>query len=205
MFWKKKDGQASRLPGPKDIPEPLKKQLAVNQDIDPDAIPFLKAAMRYGEGRSCDIRIYDPSEAEARNIKVKDYDSLTEIPEMIICEGEYDESTKKAEITSRKSMPRAKLLTMDEILRQIEGMKEPGSSLFFYMAAGPGAGGPLGRGASIIKLNPTNGEKRQKKYSIYGASVIDGKPIGEGLKIFDSDKGKDIAKWLAEAQKPRFV
>jgi hypothetical protein len=93
---------------------------------------------------------------------------------------------------------------MEEVLAQVEGLKEPGSSVFFSMSAGPAAGGPFGRGASIVKYNGA-GDKKQKKYTIYGANVIDMKPDKEGLKIFDSDKAKDVAKWIAESQKPRFV
>ena len=207
MFWKKSSDQKdSKLPGPRDIPEPVKKEIAASSDIDPDTIPFLKATVRYGEGegKNCDIRIFDPSDAEARNIKVKNYDTLTENPDLIICEGHFDEASKKVDIVVRKAIPKVKLLTMEEVLAQIEGLKEPGSSVFFYMSAGPAAGGPLGRGASIVKYNG-EGDKKQKKYTVYGANVIDMKPDKEGLKIFDSDKAKDVAKWIAESQKPRFV
>jgi hypothetical protein len=204
MFWKKNDQKGAKLHGPKDLPDPVKKQLANDKNIDPDALPFLKMTLKSGENgsKSNDIRIFDPSDAEARGIVVKDYDSLTANTGLIIGDGKYDESTKKAEVTIRKPMSRVKLLNIDEILNQIEAMKEPGSSLFFYMSAGTGSGGPLGRGSSIVKYN--NGDSKHKKYAIYGANVIDMKPDKEGQKIFESDKPKEVAKWLAEAQKPRF-
>jgi hypothetical protein len=207
MFFKKKtDEKVSKLPGPRDLPEAVKKTMSANDSIDPDSIQFLKAVVKYGEDGSkvCDIRIFDPSDAEARNIRVKDYNTLTENPDMIICEGKYDETDRKAEITIKKEIPKIKLLTSQEILEQIEALKEPGSSIFFYMSAGPAAGGPLGRGSAIVKLN-ANGDKKGKKYSIYGANIINMKPDKEGVKIFDSDKSKDVAKWITESQKPRFV
>jgi hypothetical protein len=207
MFWKKKNSeQGSKLPGPRDIPDAVRKCLQSHKEIDPDSVQFYRCTVKYSEngGKVCDIRIFDPADAEARNVKVKDYDTLTENPNIIIADGKYDESTKKVNMTILKATPKVSLLTMPEICEQIEGLKEPGSSIFFYMSAGPASGGPLGRGACIIKLNDVS-EKKQKKYTIYGSNVIDMKPDKEGLKIYDSDKAKDVAKWVAESQKPRFV
>jgi hypothetical protein len=205
MFWKKKD--ASKLQGPKEIPEPIKKILLAQKEIDPGSVPFLKVAFKGNENgaKAQALRIFDPCDAEARKVVVKDFDSLSDNLAMIVAEGQYDDSTKKADINIKKALPSVKLLTLDEIQRQVEGLKEPGASAFFFMAAGPAAGGPLGRGCSIVRVNAQNGEKKQKKYTIYGAGVIDMQPVKDELKIFDSDKAKDIAKWLVEAQKPRFV
>jgi hypothetical protein len=208
MFWKKKDASnGPKLPGPRELPEPIKKVLLSRQDIDPGSVPFLKLVSKTNESGSKiqAIRVFDPSDAEARKVTVKDYNSLNENPEIIIADGQYDETAKKAELTLKKAIPSVKLLSLEEILQQVEALKEPGSSAFFYMAAGPAAGGPLGRGSSIIKVNSQDGEKKQKKYAVYGAAVIDMKPVKDQLKIFDCDKAKDVAKWLVEAQKPRFV
>jgi hypothetical protein len=41
MFWKKStDQKESKLPGPRDVPEPVKKEMAANSDIDIDIILF---------------------------------------------------------------------------------------------------------------------------------------------------------------------
>jgi hypothetical protein len=201
MFWKKKDAAGgSKLPGPKDLAEPVKKFLLSHKEIDAASVPFLKYV-----AKNLDIRIFDPSDAEANKVSVKDYTSLDNNPALIVADGQYDDAAKKATLTIKKSLPSVKLLNLDEILQQIEGLKEPGASAFFYMSAGPAAGGPLGRGCSIVQVNPQNGEKKMKKYTIYGASCVDMKPVKDQLKIFDSDKSKDVAKWLVEAQKPRFV
>ena len=91
-----------------------------------------------------------------------------------------------------------KILTREEILRKIEALTEPGSTVFFYLSQGPLPGGPLGRGAAVIELNPAYPGKKQKKYIIYGAAVEGMQPQGKGGKIFDTDKAPDIAKWVKE-------
>jgi len=209
MFWKNKDNEkkGAKLPAPREIPEILKKQIISRNCIDPDILPFLKAVVKHNSGgdKSFDFRVYDPAEAEAQEINIANYTTLDAQPDMVICDGVYDESTKKVDLNVKRSIPKYQLLTYDQIFQQIESLKQGGDSVFFYMAAGTGAGGPLGRGAAIIRLNPVNSEKRVKKYSIYGAPVIKMQPVSQReAKIFDSDKSKDVAKWIVEGQKPRF-
>ncbi len=205
MFWKKSDSQ--KLSGPKDIPDFIRIYMAANLKIDAGTIPFLKGLVKNSEKGedTFDIVIFDPGEAEARGIKTLNYDVLKEHPELVIAQGWYEIKTKKVELELRKEVQCAKLLTYDEVLSQIEGLKDPGASVFFYTSAGSGVGGPLGRGAAIVRLNPpeVNG-KKQKKYTVYSTSVVDMQPTKDEFKIFDSDKIKDMAKWVAETQKPRF-
>ncbi len=206
MFWKKDKDATAKLSGPRDIPEVVKKYIASTNNIESDTLPFLKAVTKKSDkgDRAFDIRVFDPADAEAWGIKITDYNSLTSNPDLIIAEGWYDEATKKTEINILRQIPKPSFLKAEQIEPQIAALKDPGSSVFYYMAAGPGTGGPLGRGASVVTLNPP-GEKKQKKYTIYGTNVIKGQPDEKKLlKIWDSDKPKDIAKWLAEAQKPRF-
>jgi hypothetical protein len=206
MFWKKKDDQGPKLPGPRDVPEIVKKVPEFIQKIEPGTIPYLKAVIKSKEqpDKAFDIRIFDPSEAEAGTITVKNYDSLNDNANLIIAEGWYSDATKKAELNVKRSIPALKLLTLNEILVQVEGLKEPGSNVFFYTAAGPSAGGPLGRGCAIVKLNANTEDKKQKKYSIYSAAVINMQPTPNESRVWDSDKTKDIARWVSEAHKPRF-
>ncbi len=208
MFWKKKDGDAKteKLTGPKDIPELVKKYVLAHNLIDAASLPFLKVLQKRSgaEEKKFDIRIFDPSDAEAREVKVADYNTLSANPEMVIAEGSFNEGTKQVELTVKIEVRQPKLLTAAEIQPQIEALKEPGSSVFYYMAAGPGAGGPLGRGAVVIKANDVKADKKQKKYTVFGARVVNMQPIVSQLKIFDSDKPQQIAKWVSEAQKPRF-
>jgi hypothetical protein len=71
------------------------------------------------------------------------------------------------------------------------------------MARGSVHGGPLGMGAAVIELNPNYPGKKQKRYIIYVADVIDMQPVGKGQKLFDSDKPKDITRWLKDSHHKR--
>ena len=71
------------------------------------------------------------------------------------------------------------------------------------MAKGANNGGPLGMGAAVIELNPNYPGKKQKKYIVYLADVIDMQPVGERSKLFDSDKPKSIGSWLKEGHHKR--
>jgi hypothetical protein len=207
MFWKNKgkEQKGSKLSGPKDMPQFVKIYLESNKVVDKGTIPFLKSVTKNSEKGSgiFDIRLFDPADAEARHINVLNYDTLTEKPELTIAEGWFEEATKKVEIVLKKTNLPIKFFTYDEIKRQIEELKQPGSSVFFYTNAGTGIGGPLGKGAALIKLNVPVEGKKTKKYVVYGVNVIDMQPVQDGSKIFDSDKAQDIAKWLSEMHKPR--
>ena len=205
MFWKKKDN-TEKLAAPRDIPEFTQKYLVSENKIDANTLRFLKAVLkaRANEDKVMDIRIFDPSDAEARDIKVANYDVLTQNPNMIIGEGWIDQANKKVDIAIKNKYEMPKLHTEAEILQQIESLQTPGSSVFFFMAAGTGAGGPLGRGASVIKLNDNKDEKKKQKYLIYGVSIVDGKPRDEGSFTYGSNKAKEVAKWVVDGHRARF-
>jgi len=208
MFWKRnKDAQGAKQSGPRDIPESVKKYLVANKMVDAETIPFLKAVIKNKENsdKAFDIRVFDPADADAREFKVQNYDSLSANQALVIAEGWYDDSAKNVELNSLRIIPKIKLFTYDEILKQIEGLKDPGSSVFIYTNAGTGVGGPLGRGAAVIKINKPDADgKKIKKYGIFGVCVVDGKPTQREDKIFDSDKAAEIAKWVSESHKARF-
>ena len=50
----------------------------------------------------------------------------------------------------------------------------------------------------MVELNPKYPGKGQKKYILSAVPVKDLEPVGKGYKVFDSDKVKDIAGWVAE-------
>lgn len=208
MFWKRNDTgrKGAKLSMPKDIAEIVKKYITSVQMIDSDTLPFLKEVVKSRENDDTisDIYIFDPSDAEARGIKVQNYNTVKENPDLIIAEGWFREAEKKLELTPKNSIPKIKFFTDAEILRQIEGLKEPGSSVFFYVNAGNGTGGPLGRGAAVIRVNAGSEGKKTKKYSIYGASVVDMQPTKSEIKVFETDKANEIVKWVSGSHKPRF-
>ena len=203
MFWKK-DKDQTKQARPRDLPDFVKKYVESKQLVDNGCLSFLKVVVKPGESGVKNIYIFDPSDAEAREIKVENYDSLTANPALIMLEGSMNEAEKKVDLAAKQAIPKIKFFTEDEIQQQIEGLKDPGSSVFFFVNAGTGSGGPLGRGCAIVKVNASADGKKIKKYSVYGASVIDMHPAKNESKIYDSDKPKDIAKWVATSHKERF-
>jgi len=206
MFWGKKPTKdEGKLSGPKEIREPVRNYLVAERKMDPDLVKLLKAVERKSTtGAGFNIRIFDDSEAIVKKVQIKDYTSLDECPDLIIYEGWFDEGTKQVKVEEKKKVNwDTPILTQAEIQQKIEALKEPGNTVFFYMARGGKHGGPLGMGASVIELNPNYPGKKQRKYIVYTADVIDMQPVGKGDKIFDSDKPKDIARWVKDAHHKR--
>jgi len=206
MFWGKKSAkEQAKLSGPVQIPEPVQNYLVAERKMDPDLVKSLKAVERKSAtGATFNIRVFDDSEAIARRIQVKDYTSFDECPDLIIYEGWYDEGAKQVKLEEKKKVNRdTPIFTQAEIQQKIEAISEPGNTVFFYMAKGNNYGGPLGMGAAVIELNPNYPGKKQKKYNIYVANVVDMQPIDKGQKLFDSDKPKYIARWVKDGHHKR--
>ena len=68
--------------------------------------------------------------------------------------------------------------------------------MFFYLDHGSAHGGPLGTGAAVIEFNPKYPGKKEKKYNVYVADVIDMQPANKGNKLFGSNKAKQLASWV---------
>ena len=202
MFWKKKPAEeAEKLPGPKEIPGLVGKHLIAEMKMD--SYFGLKAVVRKspkGE-KAFDIRVFDPSEAAAKKVQVKDYTSLDELPDLTIYEGWFDEKSKRVELEKKRIIPDVTIFTEAEIQQKVEALTEPGSTVFFYQARGGASGGPLGRGAAVVELNPNYPKK--KKYIVYTADVDGMEPVGKGQKLFDSNKAKEIASWIKNAHHKR--
>jgi len=206
MFWGKKSAkEVGKLSGPKEIPGPVQNYLVAERKMDPDLVKLLKAVERKSTtGATFNIRVFDDSEAIAKKVQVKDYTSLDECPDLIIYEGWFDEGAKQVKLEEKKKVNwDTPIFTQAEIQQKIEALKEPGNTAFFYTARGGKHGGPLGMGATVIELNPNYPGKKQKKYIVYTADVIEMQPVGKGDKIFDSDKPKNIARWAKDAHHKR--
>jgi len=206
MFWDKKSAnEQGKLSGPKEIPGLVQTYLVAERKMDSDLVKLLKAVVRNGTaGTTFNIRVFDNSESIAKKVRVKDYTSLDECPDLIIYEGWFDEKGKQVKLEEKKKVNfDTPIFTQAEIQQKIEALKEPGNTVFFYMARGGKSGGPLGMGASIVELNPNYPGKRQKKYIVHMADVTDVQPVGKGDKIFDSDKPKDVARWVKDAHHKR--
>jgi hypothetical protein len=213
MLWKKKavlekppQTKVEKLPGPRPIPGLVEKRLIADYKMDPDLVNIFKAVVRRSPkaGKAFDCRIFDESEAEASAVQIKDYTSLDRHPELILYEGWFDEGSKHVELIEKRGVScDIPFFTETEIQQKIEALSEPGSSVFFYQARGPAAGGPLGRGAAIVELNPNYPAKRKTKYIIFTANVIGMKPVSNMKKIYDSNEPKEIAKWIKNAHHKR--
>jgi len=207
MFWKKKtenaEAEAARLSGPRNVPGVVQHYLVSQMKVDPEFTPLFKAVTRHN-GEDSDIRIFDESDMMARGIEVKSYATFDGKPELIIFEGHYDEGKKKVELVEKNKLTwDTRLYTVEEMQKSIEAMTQPGSTVFFYQGRGAQSGGPLSKGCCVIELNPAYPGKRQKKYNIYTANVVDMQPVAERQKLWDSDKAKDIAKWIIEGHHKR--
>jgi hypothetical protein len=209
MFWNKKsvkeEVKKERLPGPQAIPALVQKDLVANWKMDPDLAQLLKAVvLKKSNGeKALNIRIFDGSDASAKKVEVKNYSSLDEHPDLTLYEGQFDEASKQVKLEEKKKVSwDTPIFTQSEIQQKIEALSEPGSTVFFYMARGTACGGPLGMGAAVVELNPHLG-KKEKKYNVYPTDVVDMQPVGKGEKLFDSDKSRDIAKWVKEAHHKR--
>jgi hypothetical protein len=98
-FWKK---DKSALPGPKELPNPVGRDIVAKHGGDPDRTWALKAVMRPKEGLNdtFEVRVFDGNQAASKKITVKDYHSLTEHPELILYDGWYN-TRQEAEIRKR--------------------------------------------------------------------------------------------------------
>ncbi len=198
--------KAEKLSGPRLIPGLVGKYLTTEYKVKPDLVQLLRCTMRRRPQaeRAFDCRIFDQSEAEAKEIQVKNYTSLDADPDLILYEGWFDEASKHVELTEkRKAYYDVPLFTEAEIQQKIETLKEPGSSVFFYQARGAAVGGPLGRGAAVIELNPNYPGGKGKKYLVSAAYVIGMEPTARRQKIFDSNKPLEIAKWVMQGHHKR--
>ena len=205
MFWKK--SAVEKLPGPRDIPGLVQNHIVSQYKMDADLVRLLKGVVhkRTTNGQvGFNIRVFDQSEAWARKVQVKDYTTLDATPNLIIYDGWYDDGSKQVNLEEKKKVSAdTPLFSLAEIREKVEALSQPGSTIFFYLAAGPTYGGPLGQGAAVVELNPNYPGKKEKKYILYTADVVDMQPVGKGTKLFGSDKAKEIAQWIKDAHHKR--
>jgi hypothetical protein len=97
MFWGKTGNGLLR---PKSIPEAVGRYLVVSLGQNPDWVWNLKAVMRSNgaDKDSFEVRIFDPSRTGERGIKVIDYNTFDEHPEMILYEGWFNKRTFESKI-----------------------------------------------------------------------------------------------------------
>jgi hypothetical protein len=207
MFWDKKSPKGEeKLAGPREIPGEVQHYLVTEKQIGADIVKLLKAVLRKSatEDAILSIRIFDDLEAAAQKVQVHDYNSLDESPHLILYEGWFNEGGKQVNIEEKNKVNwNIPIFTQEEIMHKIEAIKEPGATVFFYMGRGSSYGGPLGMGAAVIELNASYPAKKEKKYNAYRTDVINMQPVDKGRKVFDSDKPKEIARWVKDGHHKR--
>jgi len=208
MFWKKQPKDAApagtaaleKLPGPKNIPNFMGKYLTEKHEVESSRIWRLKALVRPSAkgGKVFDVRIFEDTEAVSNNVKVKNYTSLDQHPELLLFDGWFDEGSKEVALEAKRKVVKVKIYKEKEILSQIEALTKPGSNFLFYLAGSPASGGPLGRGAAIVELNPNYPKHGEKKYVLYITNIEGTEPVGKRQKFLDSDKAKQLVNWIKE-------
>ncbi len=98
MFWKKKESKeiGEKLPGPRDIPELVGRFLVVQKKKDPDWVWRLKGVILPTEKKKAFFcRVFDEGQVTRAGLKIKDWNSLNDHPELIIWEGYFDRETNE--------------------------------------------------------------------------------------------------------------
>ena len=165
------------------------------------------------------FRVFSGTQVAAMKMNVMDYTSFDNYPDLILYRGWFDKvsmevhfeennpmavpvTVEAAAATSVGATPPAssevQIFTEQEIWQKIIGLSGPSSTVFFYLTRSPALGGPLGRGAAIVELNPNYPGKKQKRYIFYTDDVDGGKPAGNRQKMFDSDSSREITKYIKE-------
>ena len=107
MFWNRKteaSAQAGikvkKLPGPKWVPDMVGGNLVVDHKENPDWVWKLKAVTRPRNGlkKAHDIRVFDEVQTALKNIKIRNYNSFDEHPELVIYEGWFDYDSLKVQL-----------------------------------------------------------------------------------------------------------
>lgn len=98
--------KAEKLPGPREIPELVGRYLVVAKKREPDWVWRLKAVVRKNPGRGkkvLDVRVFDEAQAAQQHVKVKDWTTFDEHPDLILYEGWFDKDTMQAELAEKKT------------------------------------------------------------------------------------------------------
>jgi len=100
------DGGASKpktekLPGPKHLPQAVGNYLIAELKQNPNWVWKLKSVLRpRQEGKGVfDFRVFSPALAAEKEVKVKDYTSFDEYPDLILCKGWFNKRTNQQQIT----------------------------------------------------------------------------------------------------------
>jgi hypothetical protein len=102
----------NKLHRPKDIPSAVGRDLVVDFGKEPNWVWRLKAVERPREGMEhCyDVRVFDENQTAAQKVRVRDFTSLDDHPELILVDGWYNKRKSETHLndrTKKEPMPRA--------------------------------------------------------------------------------------------------
>lgn len=93
-----------KLDGSEESPFPLGREIVLQLYKDPDWVCSLKAVVRKNSmgKKVLDVRVFSDHTAAANKVKVRDYASLDEHPELILFEGRFDEASVRQKANQRE-------------------------------------------------------------------------------------------------------
>ena len=95
MFWKRKETKEGevKLPGPQRIPDLAGRHMVTEENKDPDLVWNLKGVVRPAGKEAFYCRVFDEAQAARAGVRVKDWTSLDDHPELTLWEGYFDKKT----------------------------------------------------------------------------------------------------------------
>jgi len=93
-----------KLPGPRSIEELVGRQMVVDLKKDPDWVWQLRSVVRRRSGGAhrFDFRVFNEAQVAAKKVKVKDYTSLDNYPELILYQGWFDKVSMEVHFEEKK-------------------------------------------------------------------------------------------------------
>ena len=97
--------KADKLPGPKEIPELVGRHLVVEKNKDPDWVWHLRAVVRKSPRakKAFDVRVFDDNKVVQKKVKVKDWTTFDQHPDLILYEGWFDKDSMRVELEEKKT------------------------------------------------------------------------------------------------------
>ncbi len=109
-----------------------------------------------------------------------------------------EKESQKQVVVLNETQADTTIYTEKEIRQRIDALNEQENKVHFYLSSSPSSGGPLGRGAGLVELNPNYPAKGHRKY-VVSTHTVDGTGLtGKGMHMFDTDDPKKVSKWIKE-------
>ena len=96
--------KAEKLPGPRSIEELVGRQLVVELKQNPDWVwRLMSVVRRRAEGKHrFDFRVFDETQLAEKRVKVEDYTSFDNCPELVLYQGWFDKVSRQVHFEEKK-------------------------------------------------------------------------------------------------------